>query len=63
MKYILGKNRIRSMKNGFVVPLCRKDHEDEYIKNWLKKFCQITYEENHSREEFIKITGKSYLKD
>lgn len=63
MKYIHGKNRVRSMKNGFVVPLCRKCHEDYTIQNWLKRFCQITYEENHSRDEFIEIIGRSYFKD
>lgn len=62
-RYIGGRNRIRSIKNGFVAPLCRKDHKDYTIQEWLKKYCQITYEETHSREDFIKITDKSYLED
>jgi len=56
-----GRNRTRSIKNGFVAPLCRKHHEDEIILEYLKRLCQITYEENHTREEFLKIIDKNYL--
>lgn len=56
-----GSNRKRSIENGLVVPLCRKCHTDYTILNWLKKFVQLEYEETHTREEFIKIIGKSYL--
>lgn len=56
-----GRNRGRSIKYGFVVPLCRKHHQDNIILEYLKKLCQITYEENHTRKEFIEIIDKSYL--
>lgn len=58
-----GSNRKRSIENGFVVPLCRKHHQDKTILNWLKRYAQLEYEETHSREEFIKIFGKSNIKE
>ena len=60
-----GSNRQRSMIHGFVIPLCRQHHRhvhnNKEAKEFLQRFCQITYEETHTREEFIKIIGKSYL--
>lgn len=41
--------------------LCRKCHQDEKILQELKKDVQIEYEKNNTREDFIKIIGKSYL--
>lgn len=56
-----GSNRIRSIKNGFVVPLCRECHSNEQVIMKLRKKLQGIYEEKHSREEFIQIIGKNYL--
>ena len=56
-----GRNRQTSMKYGLVIPVCRKCHQDKTILKWLKKFVQLKFEETHTREEFIKIFGKSYL--
>lgn len=60
-----GANRLPSMKNGFCVPLCRTHHELAHNRNEmalsLKRACQFTYEETHSREEFMTIIGKNYL--
>ena len=56
-----GSNRKRSIKNGLVVPLCRKCHQDNEILKFLQRFMQLEYEETHTREEFIKLIGKSYL--
>lgn len=56
-----GSNRQRSIKNGFVIPLCRTCHSDEQIISFLRKKLQKKYEENHSREEFLAIIGKNYL--
>ena len=56
-----GSNRKRSIKNGLVVPLCRKCHENDEILKFLQRFMQLEYEETHTREEFIKLIGKSYL--
>lgn len=56
-----GSNRKRSIENGLVVPLCRKCHQDYTILKWLKKFVQLEYEENHTRDDFISLIGKSYL--
>lgn len=56
-----GSNRKRSIENGLVVPLCRKCHQDTTILKWLRRFVQLEYEENNSRDDFIKLIGKSYL--
>ena len=58
-------NRQTSMKNGFVIPLCRRHHqlvhENAELSNMLKKICQQRYEEDHTRDEFIKLIHKNYL--
>lgn len=56
-----GSNRKRSIKHKFVKLLCRKCHSNENIINQLRIDTQKEYEKTHSRESFIKITGKSYL--
>lgn len=56
-----GSNRQRSMRNGLVVGLCNVCHSDEAIINELRKDLQREYEKNHTREDFIKLIGKSYL--
>lgn len=58
-----GSNRTRSIKMGFVVPLCRKCHSNEEIINKLRIKIQKEFEKNHTREEFINIIGKSYIKE
>ena len=58
-----GSNRIRSIKNNFVKLLCRNCHSDKDIIKQLRIDTQKEYEKDHTREEFIKITGKSYIKD
>lgn len=57
-----GANRKRSILNGLVVPLCRKHHQNEEILSELKVETQQIYELNHTRDEFIKLIGKSYIK-
>ena len=56
-----GSNRLRSIQNGLVVPLCRMCHGNEGIISLLKIECQKIYELNHSREEFIKLIGRNYI--
>ena len=56
-----GSNRKRSIKNNFVKRICRQCHCNEELIMNLRKEVQKEYEENHTREEFIKIIGKSYL--
>lgn len=56
-----GSNRKRSIKNNFVKLLCRKCHSNEEIINQLRIDTQKEYEKKHTREEFIKIIGKSYI--
>lgn len=56
-----GSNRKRSIENGFVVLLCRECHSNENIIAELRRQYQRRYEYKHSREEFIKLIGKSYL--
>ena len=58
-----GSNRIRSIKNGFVVPLCRICHSNETIIQTLRLRIQKEYEKTHSRQDFINIIGKSYMKE
>lgn len=57
-----GSNRTRSIKNGLVVPLCRICHSNEEIIQYLRIKLQKEYEKIHSREDFIEIIGKSYIK-
>lgn len=61
-----------SEKYGFKVWLCYEHHEGTYgvhgskgneLNKYLKEVCQLKYEENHSRNEFRKIMGKSYIKE
>ena len=56
-----GSNRKRSIENGFVKMLCRKCHKDTRVLQQLKIDVQREYEKTHTREDFIKIIGKSYL--
>lgn len=56
-----GSNRQRSIKNGFVVALCRNCHQDEEVLFKLKIKFQKEFEKNHTREEFIELIGKSYI--
>lgn len=58
-----GSNRKRSILNGFVVPLCRECHSNEEIIKELRIILQKEYEKEHSREDFIKIIGKNYIKE
>ena len=64
-------NRRISEENGFWVWL-RHDYHIEDSPNktphncrmtdlYLKEMCQREYEKPHSREEFIKLIGRSYL--
>ena len=57
-----GSNRTRSIKNGLCIPLCRLCHSNENIINHLRIKLQKEYEKTHTREEFIKLIGKSYIK-
>lgn len=57
-----GKNRCKSIEYGLVIPICRAEHGN--IKNfekWLHRIGQLKFEESHTREEFIKEFGKSYI--
>lgn len=57
-----GSNRKRSIEHGFVKMLCRKCHQDEKILKQLKIDVQKEYEKTHTRDEFIRIIGKNYIK-
>ena len=64
-----GANRRISEENGFSVWLIPEYHNmsdygvhfDKAFDLKLKQDCQRKYEETHSREEFIALTGRSYL--
>ena len=58
-----------SIENGFCVGLCHAHHNttgtsvhfNKEMDLELKRVYQKEYEKNHTREEFIKLIGKSYL--
>ena len=64
-----GPNRSKSEKDGLFIYLCGEDHNlssrgihyDKKFDLLVKKYAQKVYEKTHSREEFIKRYGKSYL--
>lgn len=64
-----GKNRKISDREGFVVHLCQKCHRTLHSKDghmmdvYLEKTCQLDYEENHSRQEFMELIGCNYITD
>ena len=60
-------NRAQSEKYGLKLWLChehhRQAHEDRSSELFLKRLGQIYFEKTHSREEFIKTFGKSFILD
>lgn len=56
-----GSNRKRSIKHKFVKLICPECHKSETIIKQLRINTQKEYEKKHTREEFIKLIGKSYL--
>lgn len=56
-----GSNRKRSIKYKFIKLLCRECHSNENIINQLRIDTQKEYEKTHTKEEFIKLIGKSYI--
>ena len=36
-------------------------HNDKSTDNWLKRIAQRKFEESHSRDDFIRIFGRSWL--
>lgn len=62
-------NREVSERNGFKVYLCGYHHNlsnfgvhfDNKLDIALKRYAQQIYEQEHTREDFIKLVGKSYL--
>ena len=51
----------RSIKHKFIKLLCRECHSNENIINQLRIDTQKEYEKSHTKEEFIKLIGKSYM--
>lgn len=56
-----GSNRKRSIKHKFIKLICRECHSNEKIINQLRIDTQKEYEKEHTRQEFIKLIGKSYV--
>lgn len=56
-----GSNRKRSIKCKFIKMICPKCHSNEVIINQLRIDIQKEFEKEHTREEFIKLIGKSYI--
>ena len=61
-----------SEQNGFKVWLCYDHHEGTFgvhgknghqLDLYLKRICQLKYEESHTRDDFIKLIGKNYIKE
>ena len=68
--YFGSAKRKISEKNGFKVWLCQEHHQGTFgvhgakgheIDLYLKKTCQLKYEETHTRDEFIDLIGRNYL--
>lgn len=57
-----GSNRKRSIQHKFVKLICRECHSNERIINQLRIDVQKEYEKEHTRQEFIDIIGKSYIR-
>jgi len=66
-----GNNKQHSIKHGLVIPLCIIHHTEsptgihhnkDLCDKW-HKIAQLKFEETHTREDFRKIFGRSYLKD
>lgn len=64
-----GKSRMTSEEDGYIIPLVPWLHnmskygihfDHEFDLYWKRK-AQVHYERNHTREEFIKRYGRSYL--
>lgn len=63
-----GTNRKQSDKIGAWVYLCPEHHvgftgvhQNKALDLFFKTLCQKKFEENHSREEFVKVIGRNYL--
>lgn len=56
-----GSNRKRSIKCKFIKMICPKCHSNEEIINQLRIDTQKEFEKEHTKEEFIKLIGKSYI--
>ena len=67
--YFGTSNRKNSEKYGCWCFLCAKHHNmsdegvhfNEALNSELKQYCQMIFEKSHTREEFRRIFGKSYL--
>ena len=68
--YFGNPRRSISERNGFKVWLCYEHHEGTFgvhgskgheLDMYLKKICQLKFEETNSREKFIELIGKSYI--
>ena len=63
-----GRRKI-SEREGFIVPLTNAEHNmsdkavhfNKELDLWLKRKCQAKYEETHTRKQFIRLIGRSYL--
>ena len=61
-----GANRKKSMQYNFVIPLCHKCHSEMHINKEWQEYWHVKGQEYWerfigSREEFIRVFGKSYL--
>ena len=62
-------NRKNSDKYGLIIPLCPRHHNmsnegihfNKPLDAEVKKIAQLAFEKLYSREEFIRIFGKSYI--
>lgn len=57
-----GCNRQRSIRHKFVALICRECHQNEKVIQELKIKYQKEFEKQHTREDFIQIIGKSFIK-
>lgn len=65
--YFGNPGRQISKRHGFWVCLCPKCHGKAHSERKfdleLKETCQSTYEQNHTRAEFMALIGRNYLEE
>ena len=70
--YFGAKNRKVSDRHGFIVHLCNDCHRGTngvhgkygyLVDTYLKKSCQLKYEETHTRQEFMDLIGRNYIEE
>lgn len=59
-----GRNRLNSMRYGYVLPVCRSCHEEltnnNDLSNKWKAHCQVHFEDKYGEDQWLSVFKKSY---